>query len=88
VPARQQRYLSPNLLPVARLEDVRVETPTHAEADGIDLVIVRRGPDVNVFEGRCPHRGALLARCSATRRWARSARSSSPPLAGVADLLV
>jgi nitrite reductase/ring-hydroxylating ferredoxin subunit len=53
--------MSPNLLPVARLEDVPLETPTHAEADGIDLVIVRRDPDVHVFEGRCPHRRALLA---------------------------
>ena len=37
------------------------DTPAHAEADGIDLVLVRRGRQVHVFEGRCPHRGALLA---------------------------
>jgi nitrite reductase/ring-hydroxylating ferredoxin subunit len=29
--------------------------------DGIDLVLVRRAGKVHVFEGRCPHRGALLA---------------------------
>ena len=33
--------------------------PAHAEADGIDLVLVRPGAVVHVFEGRCPHR----ARC-------------------------
>ena len=30
-------------------------------ADGIDLVIVRYDDQVSVLEGRCPHRGALLA---------------------------
>jgi glutamate synthase domain-containing protein 2 len=46
---------------IARLEDLVEDRPAHAEAEGIDLVLVRRGPDVHVFEGRCPHRGALLA---------------------------
>jgi glutamate synthase domain-containing protein 2 len=48
-------------LTVARLDELALETPAHAEADGLDLVIVRRGDDVHVFEGRCPHRGALLS---------------------------
>jgi len=48
-------------LPVARLTELPVDRPSAAEADGIDLVLVRRGDDVRVFEGRCPHRGALLA---------------------------
>jgi glutamate synthase domain-containing protein 2/nitrite reductase/ring-hydroxylating ferredoxin subunit len=48
-------------LPIARLDDLVENQPAHAEADGIDLVLVRRGRDVHVFEGRCPHRGALLA---------------------------
>jgi len=48
-------------LPIALLADLVEDRPAHAEADGIDLVLVRRGPDVHVFEGRCPHRGALLA---------------------------
>jgi glutamate synthase domain-containing protein 2/nitrite reductase/ring-hydroxylating ferredoxin subunit len=48
-------------MPVARIDDLPDNAPAHAEADGIDLVIVRRGGEVNVFEGRCPHRGALLA---------------------------
>jgi glutamate synthase domain-containing protein 2/nitrite reductase/ring-hydroxylating ferredoxin subunit len=48
-------------LTVARLADLAQDRPAAAEADGIDLVLVRRGDDVHVFEGRCPHRGALLA---------------------------
>ena len=48
-------------LPIARLDDLAEDTPAHAEADGIDLVLVRRAGEVHVFEGRCPHRGALLA---------------------------
>jgi glutamate synthase domain-containing protein 2/nitrite reductase/ring-hydroxylating ferredoxin subunit len=48
-------------LPIALLADLEEDRPAHAEADGIDLVLVRRGRDVHVFEGRCPHRGALLA---------------------------
>ena len=48
-------------LPIARLDDLVEDVPAHAAADGIDLVLVRRGGHVHVFEGRCPHRGALLA---------------------------
>ena len=48
-------------LPIARIDELAEDTPTHAVADGIDLVLVRRGEQVHVFEGRCPHRGALLA---------------------------
>jgi methylamine---glutamate N-methyltransferase subunit C len=50
-----------SLIPIARLDALPDDTPAHAEADGIDLVLVRRGAAVHVFEGRCPHRGALLA---------------------------
>ena len=46
---------------VIAVDDLRDGQPTHADADGIDLVIIRHGDDVHVFEGRCPHRGALLA---------------------------
>jgi nitrite reductase/ring-hydroxylating ferredoxin subunit len=48
-------------LPIAKLADLPEDAPAHADADGIDLVLVRRGDLVHVFEGRCPHRGALLA---------------------------
>ncbi|MEJ8279474.1 glutamate synthase-related protein [Pseudonocardia spirodelae] len=49
------------LHPIAALDTLDEGVPAHAEADGIDLVLVRSGPAVHVFEGRCPHRGALLA---------------------------
>ncbi len=52
---------SATYLPIARLGDLAENSPAAAEADGLDLVLVRRGADVHVFEGRCPHRGALLA---------------------------
>jgi methylamine---glutamate N-methyltransferase subunit C len=48
-------------LVVARFDELVDDVPAHAAADGIDLVLVRRGGDVHVFEGRCPHRGALLS---------------------------
>lgn len=48
-------------VPIARLTDLVDDVPAGAVVDGLDLVVVRRGDDVHVFEGRCPHRGALLA---------------------------
>lgn len=48
-------------LAIARWDDLAEDAPTAAQADGIDLVLVRHGGAVKVFEGRCPHRGALLA---------------------------
>ncbi len=53
--------MDPTHLTVARLDELAHGSPSHADADGLDLVIVRSGDDVHVFEGRCPHRGALLA---------------------------
>ena len=53
--------MTASLIPIARLDALSDDAPAHAEADGIDLVLVRRGAAVHVFEGRCPHRGALLA---------------------------
>jgi methylamine---glutamate N-methyltransferase subunit C len=52
---------SSTYLPIAHLDDLAEDVPAAAEADGIDLVLVRRRGQVHVFEGRCPHRGALLA---------------------------
>ena len=48
-------------LTIARLADLAEDRPNAAMAEGIDLVVVRRDDAVTVFEGRCPHRGALLA---------------------------
>ena len=41
--------------------DLPDRVPTAVSLDGVDLVVVRRDTDVAVFQGRCPHRGAMLA---------------------------
>ena len=41
--------------------DLPEDTPTGETVGSLEIVLFRRGPDVSVFEGRCPHRGALLA---------------------------
>src|SRR5512134_4201147 len=47
-------------LPVVRRPDLADRVPMGVVVDGVDLVVVRDGDRVRVFEGRCPHRGALL----------------------------
>ena len=47
-----------SLPPISTLPD---RTPVAATADGIDVVVVRNGDDVGVYQGHCPHRGAMLA---------------------------
>lgn len=47
-----------SLPPLSTLPD---RTPVAGTADGIDVVVVRNGDDVGVYQGRCPHRGAMLA---------------------------
>ena len=44
----------------ARAEEIDGDGPHALSADGVDLVAVRAGGAVRVFEGRCPHQGALL----------------------------
>jgi nitrite reductase/ring-hydroxylating ferredoxin subunit len=46
---------------VAAFSDLEDGKPTNALVAGVDLVVVRAGPDVSVFYGGCPHRGVLLA---------------------------
>ncbi len=46
---------------VARSSDLRGPGPHAASTDGVDVVLVRTtSGDLRAFEGRCPHRGALL----------------------------
>src|SRR5262245_6675730 len=45
---------------LAALDDLSGDGPFAASAQGVDLVIVRRRGELRVFEGRCPHQGALL----------------------------
>lgn len=47
-------------LRAARLEDLEGEGPHALSAGGIDLVALRVGGALKVFDGRCPHQGALL----------------------------
>jgi glutamate synthase domain-containing protein 2/nitrite reductase/ring-hydroxylating ferredoxin subunit len=46
---------------IARLDELEENVPWPASIDGVDVVLIRRDGDVHVFEGRCLHRGALLA---------------------------
>ena len=50
-----------NWVTIAKLDDIADRTPTGFNVEGLDLVVVRRGPIVSVLYGRCLHRGALLA---------------------------
>ena len=47
-----------SLPPLSTLPD---RTPVAATANGIDVVVVRDGDQFGVYQGRCPHRGAMLA---------------------------
>jgi glutamate synthase domain-containing protein 2/nitrite reductase/ring-hydroxylating ferredoxin subunit len=53
--AETERALTTTLL------DLPEDQPVGETVGPLDIVLVRRGEDVSVFEGRCPHRGALLA---------------------------
>ncbi len=46
--------------PIGRASDFEAQGPFAANADGVDLVVVRSPRGLKVFEGRCPHQGALL----------------------------
>jgi hypothetical protein len=60
--------MTASLIPIARLDALSDDAPAHAEADGIDLVLVRRGAAVHVFEGRCPRSSTAAAAAPAPRR--------------------
>ena len=42
-------------------EELQDRTPTYAEVNGLDLVVIRYDQNVSVLYGRCLHRGALLS---------------------------
>ena len=44
----------------ARLQDLEGDGPHALSAGGVDLVALRGRAGLKVFEGRCPHQGALL----------------------------
>src|SRR5689334_22860101 len=45
---------------VARAAEVRDPGPHAVAADGVDVVLVHTPAGLRAFQGRCPHRGALL----------------------------
>jgi cytochrome P450/nitrite reductase/ring-hydroxylating ferredoxin subunit len=45
---------------IARLEELRGQGPFALSTGGVDLVAVQGAAGLKVFEGRCPHQGALL----------------------------
>lgn len=48
-------------LRVASFSDLLEDTPTAVVADGVDVVLIRRGDQIHALSGRCAHRGALMA---------------------------
>src|SRR5262245_52301519 len=44
----------------ARVDDLRGDGPHAISVGDTDLVVVRTASGLRAFEGRCPHRGALL----------------------------
>jgi cytochrome P450/nitrite reductase/ring-hydroxylating ferredoxin subunit len=46
--------------PVARLDELTDDGPHARSVGGVDVVVVRSGGALRVFDGRCPHQGALL----------------------------
>jgi glutamate synthase domain-containing protein 2/nitrite reductase/ring-hydroxylating ferredoxin subunit len=48
-------------LAIKKLDELDDRTPAHALVAGVDLVVIRHDESVEVFYGRCHHRGALLA---------------------------
>jgi len=52
---------SRRLVTIANLRDLADGVPAAAEVGAVDLVVIRRGDEVRVLYGRCPHRGARLA---------------------------
>src|ERR1700722_20655762 len=45
---------------VANLDELKGAGPFAVSANGVDVVLVRTRSGLRAFEGRCPHRGALL----------------------------
>ena len=50
-------------LSIKQWDELEDRVPAHALVAGVDLVIVRADDDVNVFYGRCHHRGGLHIPC-------------------------
>ena len=51
---------------VARMPELVEDSVTAAQAEGVELVVIRHSDAITIFEGRCPHQGTLLSEGSIT----------------------
>ena len=49
------------LLQLLKQADLPDRQPMHAQAEGVDLVIIKYDNNISILYGRCLHRGALMA---------------------------
>ena len=52
---------SPDKVVVARTTELEDNSIKAVSIDGIDLIVLRDGSAVSIFQGRCPHQGTLLS---------------------------
>ncbi len=50
-----------NLIKLTSYNELQDKQPTHAQVNGLDLVIIKYDDTVSVLYGRCLHRGALMS---------------------------
>ena len=55
------RVIDPREATAAHIAGLADGTLTSAQVGGTDVLLLRDGDAVTAFEGRCPHRGTLLA---------------------------
>jgi cytochrome P450/nitrite reductase/ring-hydroxylating ferredoxin subunit len=53
--------IDPHAQMVTHVDALTEDTLVPTQVDGTDVVLLKRGHSVVAFEGRCPHRGTLLA---------------------------
>lgn len=58
---QSMRSGSPDKVVVARTTELEHNSIKAANLDGIDLIVLRDGNAVSIFQGRCPHQGTLLS---------------------------
>lgn len=52
---------SPDTVVIARTKELEDDGIKAANIDGIDLIVLRHGNAISIFQGRCPHQGTLLS---------------------------
>ena len=49
------------MIQIIRMSELEEGTAVAAQAEGVELVVVKCNGRVSILEGRCPHQGAMLA---------------------------